>query len=256
MIKNERKNQVSIITINRPEKYNALNIDLLKLLDENITQAIDDQNCRSIILTGTGDKAFIAGADIEEMTNLNYKQAQEFCTIGQDLTLKIQTLNIPVIAAINGVALGGGCEFALSCHIRYASDNAILGQPEVGLGLIAGWGGTQRLPRLVGQGISLEMLLSGKSITANEAKSIGLVNNVFPQSELMDESLKLANLIATKAPIAIANTIRAVNEGFDADIKEGLANENKLFSTLFDSLDIKEGMSAFKEKRQPEFIGK
>jgi enoyl-CoA hydratase len=187
---------------------------------------------------------------------MNNKSVQEFSKLGQDLTLKIEGLRIPVIAAVNGFALGGGCEFAMACHIRYASVNATFGQPEVSLGLIAGFGGTQRLPRLIGKGRAMEMLLSGKSITANEALSMGLVNKVFSLDELMHATNKLALTISRKAPFAIMETIRAVNNGIDIDLNSGLDKERAAFGNLFNSLDTKEGLSAFIQKRSPKFKGR
>ena len=190
------------------------------------------------------------------MSCMDHNKAQMFSTQGQDLAMRIECLHIPVIAAVNGFALGGGCEFAMACHIRYASDNAIFGQPEVNLGLIAGFGGTQRLPRLIGKGGGMEILLSGQNITANEALSIGLVNKVLPSDKLMPAAIKLALTIAKKAPLAIKGTIRAVNEGMDMDFKSGLNKERSIFANLFDSSDVREGLSAFIEKRSPKFKGK
>ena len=197
------KNKVCTLTINRPEQYNALNIDVLKELDAQFDAISNQKDCRAVILTGMGDKAFIAGADIKVMSRMDINAARKFSKFGQDLTVKIEEFSIPVIAAVNGYALGGGCEFAMACHIRYASDNAVVGQPEVGIGLIAGVGGTQRLPGLVGKGRALEILLSGNSISANEACSMGLVNKVFTQSELIPAAEKLAEAIARNAPISI-----------------------------------------------------
>ena len=176
LIISELINNVCILTINRPDQYNALNEDVLMELDNNIQCIENEKNCLAVILTGAGEKAFIAGADIKAMSQMDNRSAQTFSKLGQDLALRIERLHVPVIAAVNGYALGGGNEFAMACHIRYASDNAIFGQPEVSLGLIAGFGGTQRLPRLIGKGNAMEILLSGKNITANEALSMGLVN--------------------------------------------------------------------------------
>ena len=256
LIKSEFKNNIYTLTINRPKQLNAINENVLRELDKNIQNIEKASECLAVILTGTGNKAFIAGADIKSMNNMDHKSAREFSNLGQELTLKIENLHIPVIAAINGYALGGGCEIALACHIRYASDNAIFGQPEVALGLMAGFGGTQRLPRLIGKGRGMELLLSGKNIKANEALSIGLVNKVFPLEELMPAAEKLALYISNNAPLAITNTIRAVNEGLDMELNEGLKKEKSAFAKLFDSSDACEGISAFIEKRSPKFIGK
>ena len=256
LIKSEFKNNICTLTINRPKQFNALNENVLRELDKNIQNIEKNKQCRAVILTGAGKQAFIAGADIKSMNKMDNKSARKFSNLGQKLTLRIERLHIPVIAAVNGYALGGGCEFALSCHIRYASDNAIFGQPEVGLGLMAGFGGTQRLPRLLGKGRGMELLLSGKNIKANEALSIGLVNKVFPLEELIHAAEKLALNISKNAPLAITGTIRAVNEGLDMELIDGLKKEQSEFSKLFDSPDTHEGISAFIEKRSPEFLGK
>ena len=249
-------NNVCILTINRPDQYNALNEDVLKDLDKNIQCIENEKNCLAVILTGAGKKAFIAGADIKAMSQMDNRSAQKFSKLGQDLALRIERLHVPVIAAVNGYALGGGNEFAMACHIRYASDNAIFGQPEVSLGLIAGFGGTQRLPRLIGKGNAMEILLSGKNITANEALSMGLVNKVFPLKELMPAAKKLALTISKNAPLAIKGTLKAVNEGMEIDLISGLRKEQAAFANLFDSSDACEGLSAFVEKRPPDFKGK
>jgi enoyl-CoA hydratase len=209
-----------------------------------------------IILTGKGDKAFIAGADIQEMQKMNVNQAQEFSKMGQELTLKIEESKIPIIAAVNGFALGGGCELAMACHIRYASENAVFGQPEVSLGLIAGWGGTQRLPRLVGKGKAMEILLSGQNFKSDKAYSMGLVNKVVPMDELIPSVEKLALSITKNAPIAITATINAVNRGESTTLQEGLLKEQTEFSKQFNTEDTREGLSAFIEKRSPEYLGK
>ena len=250
------KNKVCTLTINRPEQYNALDIDVLKELDAQFDAISKQKNCRAVILTGKGDKAFIAGADIKAMSRMDINAARKFSIFGQDLTVKIEEFKIPVIAAVNGYALGGGCEFAMACHIRYASDNAVFGQPEVGIGLIAGFGGTQRLSGLVGKGRALEILLSGNSISANEACSMGLVNKVFTQSELISASEKLAESIAENAPISIRSTIKLVNNRTNTIIQQGLLKEQDEFADLFTTIDTAEGLTAFIEKRKPEFTGK
>jgi len=255
-VTSELINNVCILTINRPDQYNALNEDVLNELENYFKWIENEKNCLAVILTGAGKKAFIAGADIKYMSRMNHKSALEFSKLGQDLTLRIERLTVPVIAAVNGYALGGGCEFAMACHIRYASDNALFSQPEVGLGLIAGFGGTQRLPRLIGKGRAMEILLSGKNITAHEALSMGLVNKIFTSEELMPASQKLALTISNNAPLAIKGTIRAINEGMEMDVDRGLNNEQVLFASLFNSSDTYEGLSAFIEKRSPKFKGK
>ena len=250
------ENEICTLTINRPDQYNALNRDVLNELDSKLDSIMEENDCRVIILTGKGDKAFIAGADIQEMQKMNENQAQEFSKIGQELTLKIEKYKIPIIAAVNGFALGGGCEFAMACHIRYASENAVFGQPEVSLGLIAGWGGTQRLPRLVGKGKAMEILLSGQTIKADKAYSMGLVNKVVPMYELIPSVEKLAHSIVKNAPIALTATINAVNKGANTYLHKGLTTEQEEFSKLFETADNKEGLSAFVEKRSPKFSGK
>ena len=246
-------NNICTLIINRPEHYNAINKDVLIALDQQLTQIQNNEDCRAVILTGSGDKAFIAGADIKVMSKMDSKSAWDFSKLGQDLTMKIELFHIPIIAAINGYALGGGCEFAIACHIRYASENAIFGQPETGLGLIAGFGGTQRLPRLVGKGRAMEILLGGKNISANDAFAMGLVNKVFPSEELLPAAEKLAKTIKNNAPLSIKATIRAINDGLEDDLISGLNSEQKAFSELFNSNDTAEGLSAFVEKRPPKF---
>ena len=246
---------ICTLTINRPDQYNALNLEVLKELNLKLDWILEETNIRAVIITGVGDKAFIAGADIKAMNKMNEKEAESFSKYGQELTLKMEGYKLPIIAAVNGFALGGGCEFAMACHIRYASENAVFGQPEVGLGLIAGFGGTQRLPRLVGKGMAFELLLSGRNINADEALKIGLVNKVVPLKELILTVEKLALSIIKNAPIAIKSTIDSVNVGADLSLKNGLNNEQKEFSKLFNSRDTKEGLLAFMEKRSPKFKG-
>ena len=246
---------ICTLTINRPDQYNALNLEVLKELNLKLDWILEETNIRAVIITGVGDKAFIAGADIKAMNKMNEKEAELFSKYGQELTMKMESFKLPIIAAVNGFALGGGCEFAMACHIRYASENAVFGQPEVGLGLIAGFGGTQRLPRLVGKGMAFELLLSGRNINADEALKIGLVNKVVPLKELILTVEKLALSIIKNAPIAIKSTIDSVNVGADLSLKNGLNNEQKEFSKLFNSRDTKEGLLAFLEKRSPKFKG-
>ena len=255
LILDKIKNKICTLTINRPEHYNALNKDLLRELDYKLDWILKDTDARIIILTGMGNKSFIAGADIKSMSQMNENEASEFSELGQKMSMKIEKFKIPILAAINGFALGGGCEIAMACHIRYCSTNAIFGQPEVGLGLIAGWGGTQRLPRLVGKGRALEILISSKTISSDEAYNIGLVNKVVPERELISSVEKLAKLIINNAPIAIEATISSVNNMDKPLLQKCLTKEKKAFSKLFNTKDTKEGMLAFLEKRSPDFNG-
>lgn len=249
----DKQNSTTILTINREEKLNALNLDLIENLDKIFDEIGKDNRCNSVILTGSGRKAFIAGADIKQMSRMNSVQAKNYAETGQALTIKIEGFSKPVIAAVNGFALGGGCEFAMACHFRYASENAKFGQPEVGLGLIAGFGGTQRLPRIVGKGIAMELLLSGKMISAEEAKQIGLVNAVFPQEELILNCLKIADKINRNSPNAISHTIKTINQGESESMKIALEIEANQFQSIFESPEKTEGLNAFLEKRKPDF---
>ncbi len=246
---------VVTITINRPQALNALNPDVLQQLSTAFEQ-IDTSLIRAVILTGAGEKAFVAGADIKSFTSMDEAGALAFARQGQALTKQIESFPCPVIAAVNGFALGGGCELALACHIRVASEQARFGQPEVGLGVTAGFGGTQRLPRLVGKGVALEMLATGRMIDADEALRIGLVNRVAPSDELLPVCNEIASQIAERGPLAVAATIRAVNEGLDLNLDAALELEAGLFASTFNSADMREGAQAFIEKRKPEFKGR
>ena len=246
---------VGIITINRPESMNALNAEVLAELRENVELVAKDERIKVCIITGEG-KAFVAGADIAQMAKMTPAQALEFAGLGSGVFSSIENMGKPVIAAINGFALGGGCELALACDIRLASEKAKLGQPEVGLGITPGFGGTQRLVRAIGPAKAKELIFTGKIIPANEAHAIGLVNHVYPVETLMDEALKLASEIATKAPIALMYSKRAINEGIETDLQSGLELEKNLFSQCFTTSDQKEGMEAFLAKRPPEYKGK
>ena len=239
--------QVGIITINRPKALNALNSAVLKELDATI-DAVDLDAIRCLILTGAGEKSFVAGADIGEMSTLTKAEGEAFGKAGNDIFRKIETLPIPVIAAINGFALGGGCEISMSCDIRLCSDNAVFGQPEVGLGITPGFGGTQRLARLVGAGKAKEMIYTAFNIKADEAYRIGLVNAVYPQAELMDAAKKMAAKIAKNAPIAVRACKKAINEGLDADMDQAIVIEEKAFGSCFETEDQKAGMEAFLNK--------
>ena len=246
-IKYEEEGTISIITINRPEALNSLNS---KVLDElsKVLDKIDINKIKSIIITGAGEKSFVAGADIGEMSKLTKKEGEAFGKKGNDVFRKIETFPIPVIAAINGFALGGGCEISMSCDIRICSENAIFGQPEVGLGITPGFGGTQRLARLVGEGMAKQMIYTAKNIKADEALRIGLVNAVYKQSELMDAAKKMAKSIAMNAPIAVRNCKKAINDGMQVDMDKAIVIEEKLFGDCFETEDQKAGMGNFLEK--------
>lgn len=247
----EQQEKVSLLTINRPESLNALNAKTIAEISRAIDTLENDATCRVIIITGSGEKSFVAGADIKEFADFGQEKAQELARNGHNsLFNKIENCKKPVIAAVNGFALGGGLELAMACHIRYASDNARLGLPEVTLGLIPGYGGTQRLPKLVGKGIANEMIFSAKMVVAARAKEIGLVNEVFTQEELLPKTMDLANTIANNSPMAISKAIEAVNL---SDTENGFEREIKSFGELFDMEDKKEGVGAFLEKRKPNF---
>ena len=249
----EAEGQIGIITINRPKALNALNSTVLEELDKTL-DAVDLQTVRCLILTGAGEKSFVAGADIGEMSTLTKAEGEAFGKKGNDVFRKLETFPIPVIAAVNGFALGGGCEISMSCDIRICSENA---QPEVGLGITPGFGGTQRLARIVGTGKAKEMIYGARNIKAEEAYRIGLVNNVYPLEELMPAAKKLAAAIARNAPIAVRNAKRAINEGLQVDMDQAVVIEEKLFGNCFETYDQKEGMAAFLEKRKVEaFLNK
>ena len=246
-----KEEKIFIITINRPESLNALNAETISELSSALDYVENDNDCRVIIITGSGEKSFVAGADIKEFSDFGQEKAEELARNGQNsLFNKIENLKKPVIAAVNGFALGGGLELAMSCHIRYASENAKLGLPEVTLGLIPGYGGTQRLPKLVGKGLANELIFSAKMISAQRAKEIGLVNEVFSLEELLPKAKELANQIANNSPMAISKAIIAVNQ-YDTD--KGFETEIKSFGELFEMDDKKEGVAAFLEKRKPSF---
>ena len=227
-IKYEEDGTTAILTINRPKALNALNSQVLDEFDKTL-DSIDTNKIRALIITGAGEKSFVAGADIAEMSTLTKKQGEEFSKKGNDVFRKIETFPIPVIAAVNGFALGGGCEISMSCDIRICSDNAIFGQPEVGLGITPGFGGTQRLARLVGMGMAKQMIYTAQNIKAEEALRIGLVNAIYPQNELMNEAKKLAEAIGKNGPNAIKNSKKAINEGIQVDMDKAILIEEKLF---------------------------
>ena len=252
----ETENQIGIITINKPESLNALSSQVLDDLNAAL-DSVDQNTIRCLIITGAGEKSFVAGADISEMANYNVEQATAYGKKGNDLFRKIETFPLPVIAAVNGFALGGGCELAMSCDIRVCSDNAVFGQPETGLGITPGFGGTQRLARLVPLGYAKQLIYSARNIKADEAYRIGLVNAIYPLAELMDNAKKLANTISMNAPIAIRNSKKAINDGLQVDIDSAIKIEEEIFGSCFASEDQKEGMKAFLEKRKEKnFINK
>ncbi|MBE5867439.1 MAG: enoyl-CoA hydratase [Lachnospiraceae bacterium] len=252
----EQKGQYAVITISREKALNALNSQVLAELDQTL-DAVNLDEVRCLILTGAGAKSFVAGADIGEMSNLTKAEGEAFGKKGNDVFRKLETLPIPVIAAVNGFALGGGCEIAMSCDFRICSDNAVFGQPEVGLGITPGFGGTQRLARLVGPGMAKQMIFTARNIKADEAYRIGLVNAVYPQEELLPAAEKMAAGIAKNAPIAVRNCKKAINEGLDLDMDKAVELEEKLFGDCFESYDQREGMAAFLEKRKVEaFLNK
>ena len=249
------ENNVLTITINRPEKLNALNKDVFTDLENVINEIEKNPDVRSAIITGAGAKAFVAGADITEFGGLNKEQAMDMAKRGQDIFSRIESCNKPIIAAVNGFALGGGCELSMACHFRIASDNAKFGQPEVNLGLIPGYGGTQRLVQLIGKGRAIELLISGNMIDANMALQYGLVNHVVKQEDLLSKARSILETINSKAPLAVGASIRAANAVFDETV-DGFDLEIKEFGNCFDTEDMKEGTTAFLEKRKASFNGK
>jgi enoyl-CoA hydratase/carnithine racemase len=251
----ERDGSVAVVTVNRPKVLNALDSATLDELRRTILALKHDPSIRCVIVTGAGDRAFVAGADINELAQHTPVSAREHASRGQHVFDLLENMGKPVIAAINGYALGGGCELAMACTIRLAADTAKLGQPEINLGLIPGYGGSQRLPRLVGCGRALELLLTGDPITAEDAHRIGLVNRVVPAADLMPEARRLAGVLAGKAPIAARYIIDAVNRGSRMPLAEGQLFEATLFGLVSASSDMREGTRAFLEKRKPEFKG-
>jgi enoyl-CoA hydratase len=251
----ETVHRVAWVTIQRPEKLNALNQEVLKELDCAFAGLEHDGNVGVVVLTGAGEKAFVAGADISELKDLDSASARVQALKGQAVFQRIEDLSKPVIAAVNGFALGGGCELALACHLRVASENARFGLPEVSLGIIPGYGGTQRLPRLVGKSLALDMILSGEMVGAADALRMGLVSRVFPQAELRAGVEKLANTILSRGPLALRSALTAVHQGLEMPQDQGLQFEAALFGLLAASQDMKEGMGAFLEKRSAAFKG-
>ena len=248
----EKKGSIAVATINRPKALNALNSQVLEDLNELLDLVNADEEIRALVLTGSGEKAFVAGADIAEMSTLTKVEGEAFGKKGNDVFRKLETLPIPPVAAVNGFALGGGCELSMSCDIRICADTAVFGQPETGLGITPGFGGTQRLARLVGPGMAKQLIYTAKNIKADEALRIGLVNAVYPLEELMPAAEKLAATIAKNAPIAVRACKKAINEGLEAKMDDAVVIEEKLFGSCFETADQKEGMGAFLEKRKHE----
>ena len=252
-LKFEHNEGITVLKISAPKSLNALNSTILKELDDFVGHL--DAQTRVLIITGDGEKSFVAGADISEMAHLNEPQGLEFGRLGAQVFHRIELLPIPVIAAVNGFALGGGCELAMACDIRIASSKAKFGQPEVGLGIIPGFSGTYRLPKLIGQGYAKEMIYTGKVIRADEALRIGLVNAVYEPEELMGKAMEMAAMMLKNAAIAIRLAKQSINEGYDLDADDAIALENKLFGQCFATKDQKEGMDAFLNKRPAAFTG-
>jgi len=252
VIRVEREGAVATVTIDRQEALNALDQPTLTELRDRLAELAEDADVRVLVLTGAGERAFVAGADIKAMSAMDVAQAQAWGALGHETASLLETMPKPTIAAVNGFALGGGCELALACDVRYASTVAKLGQPEVSIGIIPGWGGTQRLPRVVGIGVAKELIMSGRLVDADEALRIGLVNAVFPPEELLAKSLELAQTFAAKSPLVLAAIKETTNKTFHGD----LGAEEAAFAHLFGSEDQREGMAAFIEKREPRFTGR
>ena len=250
----EEKGHVCLITLNRPDKLNALNATLLTELQKALQFCAKSELCRAIIITGAGPKAFAAGADIAQLHEQNAETGADFAHFGQAIFTELEYLNKPVIAAVNGFALGGGCELAMSCHFVIASESAVFGQPEVNLGIMVGYGGSQRLTQRVGKGRAMELIITGKTINATQAMNYGLANYVVPQTELLDKALSILKVCHEKSPIAVGNSIKAINAVWDENVN-GYEVEANLFGECFVSGDSKEGIAAFKEKRKPHFKG-
>ena len=254
-ISEERRESFAIIRLNRAEKLNALSREMIVALSEIFTNLDSQPELRAIILTGAGDRSFCAGTDVTELADLDNNRAREVSERGQELCNQIENCSVPVIAAVNGIAAGGGCELALACHMRMASPNASFSLPETKLGIIPGYGGTQRLVREIGRGRALEIILTGRTVRAEEALRIGLANEVAPTGGLLTEAESLAREISNLAPLAIRACLEAVTRGIELPPAEGLALEAQLFSSLFATNDTREGTRAFLEKRQPVFKG-
>lgn len=252
-IKIAKNNKIGIVTVNRPESLNAMNKDVVIEFISKIEGLLSEEDIRLIIITGSGEKAFIAGADIKLMQKMNKSEAYEFANLGHKLANTIENSDKPVIAAVNGFALGGGSEIALACHIRVASDNAVFAQPEVKIGLLPGWGGTQRLPRIIGKGLANELIITGRNVDAQEALEIGLVNRVVSKEELINTCVDIAQLIIKNSPNAISESIKLINLSSGTELTDGLSSEAKSFSELFETEETTEGLTSFVEKRPPKY---
>ena len=252
----EVETNIAIITFNRPSVFNAMNLETVLELNKAIRECGEDENIKVVVLTGAGDRAFVAGADITYFKGKNPQEIMKFTEVGQSTLRFMETMGKPVIAAVNGFALGGGTEISMACDIRFASDKARFGQPEILLGLIPGWGGTQRLARLVGMGRAKELVMSGEQITAQRAYEIGLVNRVFPAAQLMEEVKKFAQKLAGMPPFAIKMAKCAINYGYDLSLENAMNLEIQCNAQCFSTQDLKEGVAAFLEKKKPHFTGK
>ena len=246
---------VAVVTINRPDALNALNGEELTALRDALTGLAAARDVRAVVLTGAGDRALAAGADIKEMLDMGPEEARAWGALGHECTRLLESMPKPTVAAVNGFALGGGCELALACDLRYASSTAKLGQPEISIGVIPGWGGTQRLARIAGLGFAKELILTGRMVDADEALRRGLVQAVFEPGELMERTLELARSLAARSPLALAAAKASVNRALQGELEEDLAAEADAFGALFGTADQKEGMKAFVEKREPRFTG-
>ncbi len=251
----EDKDGIAFVRVNRPDKLNALNDATIGELQHCFEALSDDDSVKAVILTGSGDKAFVAGADISELAQQSPLSARPLAMKGQELMNTIEATPKPVVAAVNGFAFGGGCELALACHMRFASDNAVMGLPEVTLGIIPGYGGTQRLPRIIGKGRAMELILTAGRVDAAEAHRIGLVNKVFPQAELLEQTEKTVRKMMASGPVAVRFALDAVNHGSEMPLSDGLNYEATFFGLLASTDDLKEGMQAFLEKRPAAFKG-
>jgi enoyl-CoA hydratase len=249
----EREDAVAVVTVDRRDALNALDLPTLTQLRDALRRLADDEDVRVVVLTGAGERAFIAGADIKYMSGLGVDEAKAWGALGHEAGSLLETMSKPTIAAVNGFALGGGCELALACDIRYASTNAKLGQPEVNLGIIPGWGGTQRLARVCGLGVAKELIFTGRTIDADEALRIGLVNGV--HDPVLDKARETADVLATKSPLALRVVKQLANRALGGDHEQNLRAEGDSFGELFSSVDAKEGLQAFVEKREPKFVG-